>query len=63
MTEGISRQEFLDTFHQDFDYTYGDNLGKLTGMGLLESDGDRIRLTGRGIDVSNTVFTELLYDD
>jgi len=63
MTEGISRQEFLDKFHQDFDYTYGDNLGKLTGMGLLESDGDRIRLTGRGIDVSNTVFTELLYDD
>ena len=60
MTEGISLQEFLDTFHQDFEFTYGDNLRRLTDLGMLERRDDRIRLTEYGIDVSNKVFAELL---
>ena len=60
LSEGVSRQEFLDTFHQDFDFTYGENLQKLIHNGLMEQDKDRIRLTDRGVDVSNYVFRELL---
>jgi len=60
LMEGISRKEFFDCFGQDFDYTYGGNLHKLISMGMILSDGDNIRLTDRGVDVSNTVFAELL---
>jgi len=60
LTEGISRREFLDTFHQDFSLLYGDNLRRLTDLGLMEQEDDRIRLTERGIDVSNKVISELL---
>lgn len=60
LTEGISRREFFDCFHQDFDFTYGKSLHHLISSGFLQSDGDNLRLTDKGVDVSNTVFTELL---
>ena len=63
MAEGISLQEFLDTFHQDFEFLYGDNLRRLISLGMVERADGRIRLTDQGIDVSNKVFTELLYTD
>ena len=62
MTAGISKQEFFDTFGQDFDFTYGEVVHELKAKGLLEADGDRIFLTERGIDVSNMVLSEFLLD-
>ena len=63
LTVGISLQEFLDTFHQDLGFVYGDNLRRLIDMGMIERADDRIRLTECGIDVSNKVFSELLFVD
>ena len=60
MTEGISKQEFFDTFGQDFDFTYGETVYELKAKGLLETKDDRIFLTDRGIDVSNMVLAEFL---
>ena len=42
--------------------TYGSKIKLLTEEGLLERAGDRIRLTDRGIDISNYVLSEFLLD-
>ena len=60
MTDGVSRQKFLDLFHQDLDFTYGEVLHKLEDLQLLLSDGDNVRLTDKGVDVSNRVLSEFL---
>jgi oxygen-independent coproporphyrinogen III oxidase len=39
---------------------YGKTLDRLIGDGLLERDGPRIRLTDRGVMVSNEVFAEFI---
>ncbi len=39
---------------------FSDQISKLVGDGLLERQGDRIRLTSRGVLVSNEVFQEFL---
>ncbi|MBE7035695.1 MAG: radical SAM family heme chaperone HemW [Ruminococcaceae bacterium] len=58
--EGISKQEFLRVFGVLIDEIYGKQLEKLCRLGLLEEENDRIRLTERGIDVSNGVFCEFV---
>ncbi len=57
---GVSRKAFLQTFGKDLDAIYGQTIKKLTVSGLLCDEGDVIRLTDRGIDVSNAVFCEFL---
>ena len=42
--------------------TYGPKIKRLTEEGLLEQAGNRIRLTDRGIDISNYVLSEFLLD-
>ncbi len=61
MTErGVLRQDFFTAFGTGVDAVYAAPIQKLCALGLLEDDGDRLRLTERGIDVSNTVFCEFL---
>ena len=63
MTDGISKQQFFDTFGQDFDFTYGTVVEELKAKGLIKEIEDRVFLTDRGIDVSNTVLAEFLLDE
>ncbi len=58
--QGVSRTRFEHCFGNPIEEVYGDALNKLTEEGLLEIEGDHIRLTKRGIDVSNSVFCEFL---
>lgn len=60
MMKGISTREFEERFHVPFPQIYGDAVSRLTMQGLLEEDGDRLRLTDRGVDVSNQVLVEFL---
>ncbi|MBQ2658053.1 MAG: coproporphyrinogen III oxidase, partial [Erysipelotrichaceae bacterium] len=60
LTDGVSRKEFFDLFKQDLDHTFEGVIPKLRSEGLLLSEGDQIRLTDRGMDVSNTVLAEFL---
>ncbi|MBR6729245.1 MAG: radical SAM family heme chaperone HemW, partial [Clostridia bacterium] len=57
---GISRKSFYDAFGQELDVRYGAPIQKLCALGLLTDDGKILRLTERGIDVSNSVFCEFL---
>ena len=60
--EGVNTKEFLQRFLKDIDSVYGDTLRKLESNQLLERTEDRIRLTEYGIDISNTVLAEFLFD-
>ncbi|MBP5160404.1 MAG: radical SAM family heme chaperone HemW, partial [Lachnospiraceae bacterium] len=60
MTEGVSREWFESTFGQSLDSVYGDVVEKYAGLGLIESEGDCVRLTKRGFRLSNTVFAEMI---
>lgn len=60
MTEGVSRAEFKRRFGYDTDSVFGDTIKKYAGLELIEDNGDSIRLTDRGFDVSNVIFSEFL---
>lgn len=57
---GVRKSEFLRLFGVPVDTVYGEPLKKLQGHGLLEIEKDTIRLTKRGIDISNYVFEQFL---
>ena len=60
-TAGISCDDFQTAFGKDIRDIYGEKLTKLEKQGLIRSSGGRVRLTERGIDISNYVFSEFLF--
>ena len=57
---GISIREFESTFEKSLEECYGENIKRMTQAGLLAIEDDFLRLTRKGIDVSNYVFAEIL---
>lgn len=64
MTEGVSKEKFRKYFGEDYNTIYGGVTEKLIEEGLLEEchEGDGIKLTELGVDVSNSVMAEFLLD-
>lgn len=62
MMQGVSGSEFLERFGLNMWNVYGDVLKKLEQQGLIEVEAPMVRLTERGIDVSNVVLSEFLID-
>ena len=60
--DGISKKEFSEYFGKSLEDIYGEAICKLESLKLLEQDDDRVWLTKRGIDVSNSVFVEFLLE-
>ena len=58
--KGISGTEFEKSFGRTLDEVYGDTIDRLQRQGVIERAGDELRLTERGVDVSNYVFAEFL---
>ncbi|MDF2540108.1 MAG: oxygen-independent coproporphyrinogen oxidase [Herbinix sp.] len=63
LCEGIKREDFLSRFHVSIESVYGDVLLKLIKDDLIIAEGDCIRLSEYGIDVSNIVLSEFLIRD
>jgi len=57
---GIDTAEFRERFGEDIYKVYGDVIRKFEGRGLLVAEGCRIRLTGKGIELSNSVMCEFI---
>lgn len=53
-------EEFSAAFGRDIFDVYGAQLRKMSGQGLIEVSDGRVRLTERGTDVSNYVFSEFI---
>ena len=60
MIRGISAKEFKERFGQDIYTVYAKPLEKLVKDGLIIINGDNIKLTSKGIDVSNTALANFL---
>lgn len=60
--EGISILEFENIFKRTLHECYGENIRKMIAQGFLEEEQGRLRLTRKGINVSNHVFAEILFD-
>lgn len=60
---GISRNAFLQRFQTDICSIYSDTFKQLMKQNLITVEGDLIRLTDTGIDVSNTILALFLLDE
>lgn len=59
---GISLANFQETFGKSIEECYGKGIEKMKTEHLLEEVEGMLRLTKRGIDISNYVFAEILYE-
>ena len=59
-TKGISCREFQENFGKSIEDVYGDQISRFVGLGLMKKEGDRLWLTERGTDVSNSIFVEFV---
>lgn len=62
MTGGVSRKEFNERFNRDIYDVYGEVINKYCGQGYMISEGDNIRLTDKGIDISNYILADFILD-
>ncbi len=62
MTRGVSGSEFLERFGQNMWNVYNHVLPKLQENGLIEVESPYVRLTDFGMDISNYVLSEFLFD-
>ena len=60
LNEGLDLSGFEIKYGVDFQSRYGDAVNKLTAQGLVFVETDRIKLTDRGRDLSNSVFIEFM---
>lgn len=60
LTDGVSEDDFYHHFGKKVDLVYGNVIRHYTELGLLEKNRGRIRLTRRGISLSNTVMADFL---
>ncbi len=60
MTEGVSFDEFRIAFNSDIYEVFPGVIEKYSDLGLIERDEKRLWLTEKGIDVSNTIFSDFL---
>ena len=58
--EGVKISEFKNKFFENPIFWYKDEINKLVKDGLLEIDGDNIKLTDKGIDLANLVWEEFV---
>ncbi len=61
LTEGVSFARFRERFGQEMKNIYGRQIEELVKDGLLKEDEIGIRLTTRGVDISNVVFEKFLF--
>lgn len=60
---GVSEQDFYKSFRVSMDEIYQDKIEELIKEGLLVREGEWIRLTDRGIDLSNYAMSQFLLDE
>jgi len=58
--EGVSERDFSERFKMNINLVYGKVIDKYIKQGLLIRADDRVFLTSRGIEISNTVMAEFI---
>lgn len=60
-TSGIPYKDYKNKVNINFDY-FNEKINMLVEKGLISQNGQSIKLTEKGLDLSNTVFIELMPD-
>ena len=63
LNNGISRAEFAARFGRTFEQVFDERLAEVRDLALIETVGDRVRLTEHGRLLGNEVFERLLPDE
>ena len=63
LNDGVSRAEFAARFGRTFEAVFDERLADVRDLGLIETVGDRVRLTEHGRLLGNEVFERLLPDE
>lgn len=58
--DGVSISKFKEKYVENPIFKYRDSLEKLVNDGLVQIDGDVIRLTNKGLDLANIVWEEFI---
>lgn len=61
--EGVSRSKFQEVFSINIEDIYGSEIKKLSDIGLLVIDSDRVYMTERGFELGNEVFQAFLLNN
>jgi oxygen-independent coproporphyrinogen-3 oxidase len=62
LVEGVSMEAFAKLFGRDIHEVYGDVIRKYEATGHLITEGNMLRLSDTGLDVSNTIMAEFIFD-
>jgi oxygen-independent coproporphyrinogen-3 oxidase len=60
LTEGIDMEAYSTRYGIPLQGEYGETLSELSGQGLIEMEGGRLKLTDRGVLLSDEVFLKFL---
>ena len=60
MNEGIQISDFKEKYNFDFEKEYKNEIEKLSKMELIEIDNNRMKLTQKGREISNSIFVEFI---
>ncbi len=60
MREGIDAISFADRYGIDVFTAYNDQISKLQSLGLIEVEGRRLRISDKGVLLSNSILTEFI---
>ena len=60
--EGISIEEYKEIFNEDIYKQYKNEIESNINKGLLEIEENRLKLTRKGIDLSNSVMSDFIID-
>jgi len=60
LNEGISLTEYLNRFDSDLTSRYANEISRLSELGLVQLECDRLHLTPKGMLFSNEVFSEFV---
>lgn len=60
MNEGVSFDDFYDTYRMSLENVYGSQIERLINMELLINDGNRIKPTSKGLELQNMIAREFI---
>ncbi len=58
--QGVSIQKFKEKYGENPIFLFREEIANLVEEGLLEVDGDWIRLTNKGLDLANIVWEKFV---
>ncbi len=60
--DGINKKQFQRKFSKDIYEIYGEIINRFKDLKMINDDGNKIYLTEKGIEVSNSIMCEFILE-